>query len=86
MMARSEKVLRWLLLAGVIIGIWLLAGCSKSEPVVRVVEVPSSKPYRFIRWSRTDSPETVTAVKRHNRTHQAVKDAEKKAASSAAGS
>jgi hypothetical protein len=78
-MARSEKILRWLLLGGVIIAIWLLAGCSKPEPVVRVVEVPSSRPYQFIRWSREDTPETVAAVKRHNRTHQAVKDAEKKA-------
>lgn len=78
-MARSEKILRWLLLAGIITVIWLLAGCSKSEPEVRVVEVPSSAPYRFIKWSRSDTPETVAAVKLHNRTHQAVKDAEKKA-------
>lgn len=59
----------------------LLAACSTSSPMVqtKVVEVPSSKPYRFIRWSQDDTPETIAAVARHNRAHQAVIDAEKKA-------
>ena len=57
-----------------------LAGCSTSAPLVqtRIVEVASSKPYRFIRWSQDDTPETIAAAQRHNRAHQAVIDAEKK--------
>lgn len=58
-----------------------LAGCSTSDPLVqtRVVEVPSSKPYRFITYSLADSPETRQQVRQHNRTHQAVIDAERAA-------
>jgi hypothetical protein len=70
--------LRIVILVGVILAVGSLVGCATPEPP-RVIEVPSSKPYRFIQWSRADTPETVQQVKRHNRTHQAVKDAEKKA-------
>jgi hypothetical protein len=77
-MARSEKILRVALLVIAILVIGSLVGCATPEPP-RVIEVPSSKPYRFIQWSRADTPDTVQQVKRHNRTHQAVKDAEKKA-------
>lgn len=77
-MARSEKILRIALLVLAILIIGSLVGCTTPEPP-RVIEIPSSKPYRFIQWSKDDTPETVQQVKRHNRTHQAVKNAEKKA-------
>jgi hypothetical protein len=56
-----------------------LAGCAQQPPQVqtRLVEVASSKPYRFIRWSIDDTAETKAAIRRHNRAHQAVIDAEK---------
>ena len=57
-----------------------LAGCAQ-EPAkfeTRMVEVVSSKPYRFIQWSVDDTAETKRQVKGHNRAHQAVLDAEKK--------
>lgn len=58
-----------------------LAGCSTSDPLVqtRVVEVPSSKPYRFIQWSVADTAETKRAIRAHNRAHQAILDAERAA-------
>jgi hypothetical protein len=55
-----------------------LAGCTTaSQTVTRIVEVPSSKPYRFIKWSTRDSPETKRDIRAHNRAHQAVIDSEK---------
>lgn len=58
----------------------ILGGCSVpiAQPVTTIVEVPSSKPYRFITWSTDDSPETKRQVRAHNRAHQAVINAEKK--------
>ncbi len=58
-----------------------LAGCSTGGPEMqtRVVEVVSSKPYKFITYSLDDSPQTRAEVRRHNRRHQAVIDAEKAA-------
>ena len=82
MMARSEKWARWLLLIGVIVLIaWGLGGCSPTPPEVqtRIVEVPSSAPYRFITWSPKDEPETQRQVRAHNRRHQAVINAEREA-------
>lgn len=57
----------------------LLAGCASTPPIVqtKVVEVPSSKPYRFITYSLDDTEETRRAVRAHNRAHQAVINAEK---------
>ncbi len=59
----------------------LLSACSTPAPIVqtRLVEVPSSKPYRFITFSDKDDPGTIREIKRHNRAHQAVIDSEKKA-------
>lgn len=56
----------------------LLGACSASGPEVqtRVVQIPSSKPYKFIRWSREDTPETIAQARRHNSAHQAVINAE----------
>lgn len=64
----------------VIIGALALSGCSTPTPVVqtRLVEVPSSKPYRFITFSENDDPESIRQIKRHNRAHQAVIASEKK--------
>jgi hypothetical protein len=59
-----------------------LAGCSTTPATVvqtRVVEVVSSKPYRFITWTPADSAESKRQIRAHNRAHQAVIDAEKKA-------
>ena len=58
-----------------------LAGCDPTPPEVqtRIVEVPSAKPYSFLTWSLADTKDTRAAIRRHNRAHQAVIDAEKKA-------
>jgi hypothetical protein len=57
-----------------------LAGCAtQPDTLTRVVDVPSSKPYKFIQWSVADTEETRRAVRAHNRAHQAVIDAEKAA-------
>lgn len=58
-----------------------LAACTQSPPDVqtRIVEIPSSKPYRFITFSSSDDPRTVREIKRHNRAHQEVINAEKTA-------
>ena len=55
--------------------------CTQTPPEVqtRIVEVPSSKPYRYIRFSSSDDPKTISEIKRHNRAHSAVIAAEKKA-------
>jgi uncharacterized lipoprotein YmbA len=63
-----------------------LAGCQTTPPEVqtRVLSVPSSAPYRFIHYSdKTDGP-TAKAIRRHNRAHAAVIEAEKKAAAAQA--
>lgn len=59
----------------------LAAGCSKTSPETqtRLVEVPSSKPYRYITFDSSDSPDTIRQVKRHNRAHQEVIRAEQTA-------
>ena len=56
-----------------------MTGCTTKPPEVqtRIVEVPSSKPYRYITFSEKDDPATIRQVKSHNRAHQAVIDAEK---------
>lgn len=58
----------------------VLAGCAQELPKVetRLVEVVSSKPYRFLTWSVDDTAETKRQVRAHNRAHQAVIDAEKR--------
>lgn len=54
-----------------------LTGCA-TRPVkeVQLVEVVSAKPYRFITFTDKDDPGTIREIKRHNRTHQAVVEAE----------
>lgn len=58
-----------------------LTGCAPTSPEVqtRIVEVPSSKPYRFITYTDKTDEATARAIRRHNRTHAAVIAAEKKA-------
>ncbi len=57
-----------------------LAGCAPELPreTVRVVEVPSAKPYKYLTFSSKDDPDTIRGIKQHNRTHAAVLAAEKK--------
>jgi hypothetical protein len=58
-----------------------LAGCGAQVPELqtRLVTVPSAKPYRFITYD-DKTPDTVAKqIRRHNRTHQAVIEAEKAA-------
>jgi hypothetical protein len=59
----------------------VLVGCSTPKPEVqtRIVEIPSSKPYRYITFSDKDDPDTIRQVKRHNRAHQEVINTEKAA-------
>jgi hypothetical protein len=56
-----------------------LAACNPAPPDMqtRIVEVPSSKPYRFITFGDGDDPQTIREIKRHNRAHQEVINAEK---------
>ena len=65
------------LAAGLLLAV-ATAGCDPTPPDVqtRIVEVPSSKPYRFIEWSMEDRPELRRAIRAHNRAHQTVIDVE----------
>lgn len=49
----------------------VLAGCSNAEkaPLAVTVVDNSCKAYGTITWSVDDTPETSTAVRRHNRTY-----------------
>jgi hypothetical protein len=62
-----------------------LSGCSLSSPQVqtRVIAVPSSKPYRYIKPHPTEdklSADTIAQISRHNTTHALVKKKEAEAA------
>jgi hypothetical protein len=56
----------------------LLTACAgePSAPDLNVVHVTSSKPYRYIRYSKTDDPETIKEIRHHNYTHAMIKKAE----------
>lgn len=61
-----------------------LTGCNTTPPQVqeRIIAVPSSKPYRYIKPHPTEDKLTenlVAQIERHNNTHWKVKEAEKKA-------
>lgn len=83
MMARSEKIARWLLLIAIIALVAVLfGGCAQEPPreVVKIVEIPSSKPYRFITFDpEKDSLPTIRQITKHNISHAAVKRKEKEA-------
>ena len=66
-----------MIILGFMIGIGL-AGCASEStvPPVTVVSVPSSKPYRYIHYSKTDDPKTIAEVRHHNYVHSLVKKAE----------
>jgi hypothetical protein len=57
-----------------------LTGCATQPPQSIPVPVLSSKPYKFLTWSVDDTPETKAGIRAHNRAHQAVLNAEKRAA------
>ena len=58
-----------------------LSGCAQPPiETVRIVEIPSSKPYKFLTFSSKDDPQTIRGIRAHNRAHQAVLNAEKRAA------
>ncbi|HEU4345786.1 MAG TPA: hypothetical protein VFU31_29910 [Candidatus Binatia bacterium] len=61
-----------------------LAGCSlgSPKPETRVIAVPSSKPYRYIKPHPTEdklSADTLAQISRHNTTHALVKKKEAEA-------
>lgn len=61
-----------------------LAACNTTSRQVqeRVIAVPSSKPYRYIKPDPAEdklSADLVAQIERHNITHWKVKEAEKKA-------
>jgi len=60
--------------------IFALAGCAQqpSAETARYIEIPSAKPYRYLTFSKADTPQTIREIKAHNRAHQAVINAEKK--------
>jgi hypothetical protein len=62
----------------------VLAGCNTTSPPVqeRVIAVPSSKPYRYIKPHPTEdklSKDLLVQIERHNITHWKVKQVEAKA-------
>jgi hypothetical protein len=62
-----------------------VSGCSLSspKPETKVIAVPSSKPYRYIKPHPTEdklTENTLAQIERHNNVHWQVKEAEKKAA------
>jgi hypothetical protein len=62
-----------------------LGACDATSPQVqtRIVPVPSSKPYRFIKPHPVEdklSENLLSQIERHNNVHWKVKEAEKKAA------
>jgi hypothetical protein len=58
----------------------LLAACGDpAPPIVEVVSVPSSRPYRYIKYSTKDTPNTIRQVRDHNYRHSLVKKAEDEA-------
>lgn len=83
MMARSEKVARWLLLAGILVLIaWALGGCAQEPKIIReTVPVISSKPYKFIKPSPKDvmTKGTIDQISEHNYRHALVKKKEAEA-------
>ena len=62
----------------------LLPACTTTPPETqtRVVYVPSSKPYRYLKPSPKDvlTKGTLSQIERHNQVHWKVKEAEKAAA------
>ena len=61
------------------------SGCNPTPPQVqtRVISVPSSKPYRYIKPHPTEdklSADTIAQISRHNTTHALVKKKEAEAA------
>jgi hypothetical protein len=62
----------------ILLTIVALSACSSPlRPTpARVVEVPSSKPYNYIKWSKQCPASVNRAIRAHNRAHQRVKRAE----------
>lgn len=60
-----------------------MTGCTTkpAEVQTRIVEVPSSKPYRYITYTEKTDETTARQIRRHNKAHSAVIEAEKKAKS-----
>ncbi|HLU04705.1 MAG TPA: hypothetical protein VKZ94_18205 [Advenella sp.] len=60
-----------------------LVGCNSTSPQVqtRVVAVPSSRPYQYIKPHKEDvlTKGTLDQISRHNQVHWKVKEAEKAA-------
>lgn len=61
-----------------------LAGCNTTSPQVetRVVAVPSSRPYRYIKPHPVEdklSENLLAQISRHNQVHWKVKEAERRA-------
>lgn len=80
--SRSRMWVRWLILAGVICIIYLVAGCAPTPEIrTRVVTVPSSAPYRYIKPHPEDklTNGTLAQISRHNSAHYLVKKKEAEA-------
>lgn len=58
-----------------------MTGCTTkpAEVQTRIIEVPSSKPYRYITYTPKTDEATAKQIRRHNRVHHAVIEAEKAA-------
>jgi hypothetical protein len=65
----------------IVLFLLFMAGCSPTPPEVqtRLVEIPSSKPYRYIHYSDKTDEATARQIRRHNRAHSQVINAEKEA-------
>ena len=64
------------------LSVLFLTACAQEPqvmPVAPVKTVISSKPYRYIHYSKEDTPETIKQVRDHNYRHSLVKKAEEEA-------
>lgn len=65
----------------IILFMLFMTGCASkpAEVQTRIVEVPSAKPYRYITYTDKTDEATAKQIRRHNRTHGTVIEAEKSA-------
>ena len=64
------------------LSVLFLTACAQEPqvmPVAPVKTVISSKPYRYIHYSKTDNPQTIKEIRAHNYRHALVKKAEAEA-------
>jgi hypothetical protein len=46
-----------------------LSGCANNRQPAEITAVPKINPYKYITWSRKDTPETIRQIMAHNAMH-----------------